>query len=129
MNYAVQLATLDDMPEIVQIDDDSTTLYATADVVIALAPDHPFFTIDEQRRWARSASLGRLFMAVDERGQRVGFAAVDLVDGEPYLDQLSVRRRAMRKGAGRLLLRQAIACVASLETPSPTHALEAWRRG
>jgi GNAT superfamily N-acetyltransferase len=108
MTYVLQRATVDDMLDIVQIDEDSTTLYATAGMPIDLAPEHPF-GIAERERWVRSAAAGRLFIANDEPGDRVGFAALDLVDGMPYLDQLSVRRAAMGKGAGRFLLHEAIA--------------------
>lgn len=34
----------------------------------------------------------------------MGFAALDLLDGQPYLDQLAVTRAAMRRGVGRRLL-------------------------
>ena len=42
-------------------------------------------------------------------GEAVGFAAVATLDGDPYLDQLSVRRAAMRRGVGSRLLAHAVA--------------------
>jgi GNAT superfamily N-acetyltransferase len=98
------------MDEVVRIDDDATELYAEAGLTLLLGAAHPF-TRDEQARWRRSAELGRLFFAVNgcESRTRVGFAALDQLDGAAYLDQLSVRRAAMRAGAGRFLLRHAIA--------------------
>lgn len=85
------------------IDDDATALYAELGIVIELEPQHPFVRA-EIARWTRSAELGRAFLAVDEAGTGVAFAALDIVDGEPYLDQLAVRRAAMRRGLGARLL-------------------------
>lgn len=85
------------------IDDDATRLYADHGVHIELAPDHVFVRL-ELARWLRSAELGRAFLAVDDSGAAVGFAALDVVDGEPYLDQLAVRLAAMRRGVGGRLL-------------------------
>jgi GNAT superfamily N-acetyltransferase len=107
MSYSIRIASVADMADVVRLDDDATGLYQTAGFVIALPADHPF-TVDEQRRWAGSAAAGQLFFAVDERGECVGFAALDRLDGVPYLDQLSVRRAAMKRGAGRFLLHHAI---------------------
>jgi GNAT superfamily N-acetyltransferase len=89
------------------IDDDATTLYAECGMPIELADDHVFVQ-GELARWLRSAERGRAFLAVDDDETGVGFAALDLVDGEPYLDQLAVRVAAMRRGiGGRLLERSA----------------------
>ncbi len=104
---SIQLATPHDLDEIVRIDDEATTLYASAGYALQLSPEHPF-VIDEQARWRRSAEHQRLFFATDEQRRRLGFAALDIIDGAPYLDQLSVRESAMRRGAGRFLLRHAI---------------------
>lgn len=99
------------MPEefstVVSIDDDATQLYARAGIVLGLTDEHPF-AVDERRRWRRSLELGRLFFALDAAGAPVGFASLDVLDGEPYLDQLSVRAAAGRRGIGRRLLRHAI---------------------
>jgi GNAT superfamily N-acetyltransferase len=104
---SIQTAHLDEFADALRIDDDATALYATGGVVLDLTNQIPF-VIDEQARWRRSVELGRLFFAVDAEGRRVGFAAMDLLDGAPYLDQLSVRMSAMRRGIGRRLLHHAI---------------------
>ncbi|MGC4095075.1 MAG: GNAT family N-acetyltransferase [Polyangiaceae bacterium] len=85
------------------IDDDACSLHAEHGLVIAFPTEHEYARI-ELARWLRSAELGRAFLAVGEDGTRLGFAALDLVDGEPYLDQLSVRVAAMRRGIGGRLL-------------------------
>jgi GNAT superfamily N-acetyltransferase len=107
MTHVIQRATPDDMPDVLRIDDDATTLYAGSGFPIVLAASHPF-VVAEQDRWRRSAELGRLFFAVDGDGARLGFGALDELDDAPYLDQLSVCRGAMRRGVGRFLLRHAI---------------------
>jgi GNAT superfamily N-acetyltransferase len=106
--YTVEVACLDDFDEVVRIDDDATALYADAGLELVLGASHPFSQA-EQARWRRAVELGRLFLAVNGAGARVGFAALDVLDGAAYLDQLSVRRSAMRRGAGRFLVHQAIA--------------------
>ncbi|HKO91374.1 MAG TPA: GNAT family N-acetyltransferase [Polyangiaceae bacterium] len=85
------------------LDDDAVTLYAEYGIRIELGPDH-VFARDELRRWLRSAELGRTFLAVDGAEKAVGFAALDVVDGEPYLDQLAVAVASMRRGIGGRLL-------------------------
>lgn len=89
------------------IDDDAVTLYEQHGPSIDLGPEHAFVRA-ELARWSRSLELGRVFLAVDRTGQGVGFAVLDVLDGEPYLDELAVRRAAMRRGiGGRLLARAA----------------------
>jgi len=85
------------------IDDDASRLYTEYGVTIELGADH-VFALAELGRWLRSAELGRAFLAVDASGTGVGFAALDVVDGAPYLDQLAVRVTAMRRGIGGCLL-------------------------
>jgi GNAT superfamily N-acetyltransferase len=107
MSFSVHLADPQDFAEVVRIDDEATTLYAEAGLAIELDASHPF-TVDEQARWLRSARRQRLFFATNHEGRPLGFAALDDLDGDPYLDQLSVRPSAMRRGIGRSLLRHVI---------------------
>jgi GNAT superfamily N-acetyltransferase len=103
----IRAARVDEFAAVLAIDDDASELYATAGLVLGLTNAHPF-VVDEQARWRRSAELGRLHFALDDAGAPVGIASLDLLDGAPYLDQLSVRTSAMRRGFGRALLRHAI---------------------
>ncbi|MBL9027703.1 MAG: GNAT family N-acetyltransferase [Myxococcales bacterium] len=105
--FAIRAAAPSEMPEVFSVDDDATQLYARAGIELGLTDEHPF-ALDERRRWRRSAELGRLFVAVEE-GRLIGFASLDVLDGEPYLDQLSVRADSGRRGVGRALLRRAVA--------------------
>ncbi|HEX2671124.1 MAG TPA: GNAT family N-acetyltransferase [Polyangiaceae bacterium] len=100
-------ASASDIDTLRAIDDDACALYAAHGVEVELPHDHPFARA-ELARWLRSAELGSAFLAVDHARAGVGFAALEWVDGAPYLDQLSVRVAAMRQGiGGRLLARAA----------------------
>ncbi|MGE3509500.1 MAG: GNAT family N-acetyltransferase [Vicinamibacterales bacterium] len=102
----LRLATADEIPLIVAIDDDASVSYAEVGLTLDLAPGHPFVAA-EQSRWTEAARAQRLLLACTETGEPVGFASLDLADGRPYLDQLSVRRAWRRQGIGRMLIEQA----------------------
>jgi GNAT superfamily N-acetyltransferase len=104
----IRFAQSQELELLVAIDDDSAKLYATAGVAIDLPSTHPFI-VDERRRWSESLQAGRTLLAMNESGDGVGFAVVDLLDGAAYLDQLSVRMSAMRRGVGTALVRAALA--------------------
>jgi GNAT superfamily N-acetyltransferase len=91
---------------LVAIDDDACTLYAEAGMHFAFGADHPF-ALSEHARWRAGAAAGRVTLAIVD-GAVVGFAAMATLDGDPYLDQLSVRRAHMRRGVGARLLAHAI---------------------
>lgn len=106
----VRRSTLADLDEIIEVDDDSCTLYAEHGVTLGLTPEHPF-CVAERARWTRSISRGDTLLAL-EHDRIVGIAVMGLLDDAPYLDQLSVRRSAMRRGVGRTLVSAAIAWAA-----------------
>lgn len=107
-SWSIRLALPSDHSALNSIDDDAAQLFGAHGVHIDLPPEHPFVR-DESARWLRSVKLGRAFVAVDAGGAALGFAALDVVDGEPYLDQLSVRPSAMRGGIGGSLLARSVA--------------------
>jgi GNAT superfamily N-acetyltransferase/protein tyrosine phosphatase (PTP) superfamily phosphohydrolase (DUF442 family) len=96
-----------DLDTIVAIDDDACGLYAQTGLHVALPDDHPF-TVEERADWRRSLEHGWTFVALDDANAPIGFASLDLIDGAPYLDQLSVRVASMRRGVGRALLARAV---------------------
>jgi len=104
--FTIVPASASDGATLRAIDDDACALYAAHGIELELPHDHPFARA-ELARWLHSAELGSAFLAVDHAGRAVGFAALELVDGEPYLDQLSVRVAAMRQGIGGKLLARA----------------------
>lgn len=104
--FSVRSAGPGDIEVLGAIDDDAAQLYAAHGLSIELARDHPFARA-ELGRWLRSAELGRAFLAVDPAGNGLGFATLDVVDEQPYLDELAVRVSAMRRGIGSALLARA----------------------
>jgi len=105
--FSIRAGVAADLPTLVALDDDACGLYAEAGLRLDLPSDHPF-AVAERASWRRSLEHGWSFLAVDDARAPVGFAACELVDGAPYLDQLSVRRASMRQGIGRALLARAI---------------------
>lgn len=87
------------------IDDDACALYATVGLPIEYDPDGPFAR-GEAARWGQAIEEGRLLFACSPEGVAVGFAAFGLVDGRPFLHQLSVRRAHMQQGIGTALVRR-----------------------
>ncbi len=106
----VRLAQPGDVDVLVDIDDDATTLYASYGLDLQAPQDGAFaaFAHAERDRWRAAAARGRVYLAVDAERRAVGFAALDILDHAPYLDQLAVRRTDMRRGIGRLLLAHAM---------------------
>lgn len=88
------------------LDDDACSLYTEAGLLIVESVDPPFFA-HEVEQWRQAAREGRMLFACAPGGAPVGFASLGLVDGEPHLQQLSVRRAWMRRGIGRSLVARA----------------------
>lgn len=59
--------------------------------------------------YAEAAAAGRVWVAVDAEDAPVGFARVEIVDGTPHLEQLSVAPGHQRRGVGAGLLGAAAA--------------------
>ncbi len=97
-----------DLPLLIEIDDDACQLYEACGVRLGLTAESPFARA-ERARWARSLAARSVFFATDGAGASLGFAACGWIDGEPYLDQLSVRLSAMRRGIGTALIERAAA--------------------
>lgn len=104
--FEIPAAALAEIDALCEIDRDASALFAGAGLDVALADDH-VYSVMERTRWLRSLGAGQVFLAVAPPGRAIGFAARAVLDGEHYLDQLSVRTRCMRQGAGSALLRAA----------------------
>ncbi len=104
---------------LVAIDEDAAELYAQSGIPLVLAADHPF-SVAERALWTSSLEQGFCHIAVDGSGNPVGFAALAELDGTAYLDQLSVRLSAMRRGVGSRLLEAAIGWARARQHPSLT---------
>jgi GNAT superfamily N-acetyltransferase len=96
-----------ELPLARDIDDDACLLYADAGVALELDDQHPF-ALSERACWADAAAAQRLLFACRGDGRAAGFSVVNMLDDHPHLDQVSVRRSAMRQGIGRMLVERAI---------------------
>ena len=93
----------------IQIDDDASSLFDTVGISFdALTPAHPFVR-HTYARWEDAAAHNRAFLAIDDDGTPIAFAALArLPEGDALLEQLSVRRPFMRRGVGRALVQRAL---------------------
>ncbi|HET9863160.1 MAG TPA: GNAT family N-acetyltransferase [Steroidobacteraceae bacterium] len=101
------------------IDTDAGMLFETAGLFLDLPDDHEF-SVTERARWARCIAAGNVLLGLDAHGDAIGFAALGERDGQPYLQQLSVRQAHMRRGVGTRLLE------AMIRAASLAHAAALW---
>ena len=101
--YRLRVAMPTEIDSLCEIDLDACTLFTRAGLDMDLPADHEFF-VAERTRWLRSLELGRTLVAVTPAGRVLGFASSGCVDGDPFLDQLSVHTQFMRRGIGSALL-------------------------
>ncbi len=104
---AIRQASADEIDEMISIDVDACTLYVEAGLDADIGPEHPY-SVAERACWTRCAREGNAFVAGPPDARPVGLLVMDCIDGAPYLEQLSIRRIAMRQGLGRRLLERAI---------------------
>jgi GNAT superfamily N-acetyltransferase len=108
----VRLARADEIDELVSIDIDAGALFASMGMNFsALTPEHPYVR-KERAQWIAAAQRGWVFIAIDDGPDAAGFLAMDLMDQEPYVEQLSIRTRAMRRGFGTMFIHHALAWAA-----------------
>lgn len=105
--FSLRRARPDELQKLVEIDDEASELFVEAGFELAFDKSHPF-VVAESVRWAEAIERGLAYVAVDQEDEPIGFATFRFVDGEPYIDQIAVRRNQMRRGVGTALLRQAI---------------------
>jgi hypothetical protein len=97
LSFTLRLARPSVLSQLIDIDDQASVLYAQVGLTLALADDHPFVQA-EAARWARAIDADSAHVALAPNGELLGFMTLGWVDGAPYLDQLAVRPRAMRRG-------------------------------
>jgi GNAT superfamily N-acetyltransferase len=123
----IRQASPDEIDEMVSIDTDACTLYVQAGLDADLGPEHPY-SVAERACWTRCARAGNAFVAGLADGRPVGLLVMDRIDGAAYLEQLSVRRIAMRQGLGRRLLQCAIEWAGTEPLWLTTYGHIAWNR-
>lgn len=126
-SIVIRQAAPEEMEECIAIDDDACALYEQAGLRFDIGPAHPFAR-SEHSRWARAARDGNAFLAQQPDGRVVGLLVMGLVDDAPYLEQISVRTSAMRRGIGRLLVARAIEWAAREAMWLTTYAHLPWNR-
>lgn len=94
---------MDELGVLRDIDRDASRLFDRAGLQMA-APHELEFAAAERTRWLDCLRSGSTLLASQGTGEPVGFAALAMLDGEGYLQQLSVRTHAMRRGIGTALL-------------------------
>jgi GNAT superfamily N-acetyltransferase len=102
-----RIAEIDDLDLLFAIDRDASRLFQCAGLDMALA-DELELAAAERRRWLECLRSGTAVLATNRSGESIGFAALGVLVGEPYLEQLSVRMHAMRRGVGAALLTAAV---------------------
>lgn len=107
----IRMASPDEMDTVLAVDEDACRRYATAGVTIDLPPHHPFI-VAERTRWSVSLRSGDVFLAEAVGTGPVGVAVLGRLDGEPYLDQISVRLEHIQRGVGSVLLQNAVSWAA-----------------
>jgi GNAT superfamily N-acetyltransferase len=105
--FTIRVGKAEELEVVRAIDDDACRLYERAGMKVELAPDDPY-AVAETAAWRRALERGDTFIAEAPGGAPIGFAALELVDGAPYLEQLSVRLESMGQGVGRALLARAL---------------------
>jgi len=116
-----------DFNELVAIDDDACRLFETVGLNFDFAADHSF-AVSEHSRWIRAGLDGNAFLATLPDGLNAGMLVMGFVDGEPYLDQISVRPEFMRRGIGRSLLEHALRWAGSKRLWLTTYSHVPWNR-
>ena len=99
MTITIRPANADELGAVAQIERDADELFRTIglDAIPDGAPTPP-------NAYAPSQAAGRLLVAVTEAGRVAGFVRIELVDGLPHLEQVSVRPADARRGLGRSLM-------------------------
>lgn len=99
MTITIRPANADELGVVAQIERDADELFRTVglDAIPDGAPTPP-------NAYAPSQAAGRLLVAVTEAGRVAGFVRIELVDGLPHLEQVSVRPADARRGLGRSLM-------------------------
>lgn len=89
-----------------ELDDDASRAFEALGV--GFDDVDPGFHAAEAALWAEAAREGRMLFACAPSGEPVGFASLGFVDGEPHLQQVSVRPGWARRGIGRALVERAL---------------------
>ncbi len=124
---ALRAARADELDRLISIDEDACTLFVEVGRDVEPSLLNPF-VVAEHARWRESLVYGRVVVAVTREDEPIAFASLGVVDGEPLLQQLSVRRAWMRRGIGRALVGHAVHSIAGAPLWLTTYADLPWNR-
>jgi GNAT superfamily N-acetyltransferase len=99
----LRVASIDELDILCDIDRDASRLFEHAGLDMAASNEFELAAA-ERRRWLDCLRSGSALLASAGSGELLGFAALGILDGEGYLEQLSVRMHAMRQGIGTALV-------------------------
>jgi GNAT superfamily N-acetyltransferase len=102
-----RVADTDELDLLCEIDLDASRLFEHAGLFM-MPPNDQELAEAERRRWMECLRARCVLLAVNGTGESLGFMALAALDDEPYLEQLSVRMHAMRRGIGSALLNAAL---------------------
>jgi len=97
--YAIEPARAEDLPKLAGVEQAANLLFA--DTGLLPAVDDDFTSLDE---FLHARAAGQLWVARAADGEPVGFALVEVVDGEAHLEEMDVMPAHGRRGLGRALL-------------------------
>src|SRR5215467_3770942 len=97
--FTLREAAADEFDTLCSIDFDASQLFDHVGLELT-AQAAVEYTAAERGRWMECLQSGTVLMALNRSDEPIGFAALRALDHEPYLEQLSVRVSAMRKGVG-----------------------------
>src|SRR5229473_523580 len=98
-DYVIELARGEDLAKLAAIETAATALFEGWGVEAAV---HADVTSIEELRDAQQAGL--LWIARAPDGQPIGFALVELVGGQPHLEEIDVHPAHGRRGIGAALV-------------------------
>jgi GNAT superfamily N-acetyltransferase len=101
-----------DLPTLLAIDLDASVLFERAGLYLDLPETHDY-SVRERQRLGASLIAGSAIIAMDRCNRAMGFIALGRLDGECYVEQISVRVSEMRRGLGTALMEVAGQSLAS----------------
>lgn len=99
MAYLIEPARADDLAKLARVEIAANALFAGRGIAGVVANDS---TSRAELEHAHAAGL--LWVARESGGAPVGFALLELVDGQPHLEEIDVDPAHGRRGVGRALL-------------------------
>lgn len=123
--FEIRKAKPEELDVIYQIDEAANTLFEEVGIKFEFPEGHPFI-LDESQRWKNAIQNEQVYMVFNSDHQPAGFIILGKIDGQPYLDQISVHPNYMRQGLGLQLLQKAIRLSGDSPLWLTTYAHVAW---